>query len=135
LDPADAGADADYDGLTNQQEFRAGTDPWNAEDGYADTDTDGFTNLEEWAAGTDPLNPLSLPELDILSQSNGFLLRFVARRGRSYSVVYADAPNATRWYKLRDQPPVSDPQLIEWVMPRPANPAARYYRLVTPAQP
>ena len=135
MNPADASDDADYDGLTNLQEFRAGTDPWASEDGYADSDGDGFTNLQEWVAGTNPLDPLSFPELEIVPQSDGYLLRFVARRGRSYTIQYADSVNSTRWLKLRDQPPVADPQSIEWTMPRPTYPGSRFYRLVTPAQP
>ena len=73
-DPSVASADTDDDGLTNLQEFQAGTDPRNADtdgDGVldgaevkrgtnplsADTDGDGLTDAEEIRLGTDPLNP------------------------------------------------------------------------------
>ena len=78
LDPSDAALDPDHDGLTNLQEFRAGTDPHNADtdgdgmpdgweinhglnpldpsDAALDNDGDGLTNLREYQLGTDPNN-------------------------------------------------------------------------------
>lgn len=47
-DPADAAEDPDGDGLTNVEEFDAGTDPF-----AADIDEDGLNDQEEVAAGTD----------------------------------------------------------------------------------
>ena len=52
LDPTDAAGDLDADGLTNLEEFEAGTDMQNS-----DTDGDGISDADEIAAGTDPLNP------------------------------------------------------------------------------
>ncbi len=49
------GQDSDGDGLTNDQEVDAGTDPLTA-DAYADPDNDGLTNMEEISLGTDPNN-------------------------------------------------------------------------------
>jgi outer membrane protein assembly factor BamB len=52
LDPADANGDFDLDGLTNLQEYLAGTIPDNP-----DTDADGVLDGDEVNAGLNPLNP------------------------------------------------------------------------------
>ncbi len=55
-DSSDAGGDEDSDGLTNLEEYEAGTDPTNA-----DSDGDGFTDSEETLAGFDPTDSSSYP--------------------------------------------------------------------------
>jgi hypothetical protein len=54
--------DVDGDGLSNDQEAILGTNP-----GKVDTDGDGWTDGFEVEAGTNPLDPLSAPELFIVS--------------------------------------------------------------------
>jgi len=55
-------ADPDKDGLSNNDEFRYGTDPMNP-----DTDHDGKTDGEEVAAGTDPLKSSAKGEADAIT--------------------------------------------------------------------
>jgi hypothetical protein len=52
LNPQDASQDADMDGLTNQQEYILGTDPWDS-----DSDNDGMSDGWEAQFGFDPTNP------------------------------------------------------------------------------
>jgi hypothetical protein len=55
-DDSDAQANPDDDGLTNQEEYVAATDPVNP-----DTDGDGFSDGMEVSSETDPLNPNDFP--------------------------------------------------------------------------
>ena len=48
-------ADTDGDGLPDRWEIRCGTDPNDPDDAHADPDGDGMDNLEEFRLGTDPL--------------------------------------------------------------------------------
>jgi hypothetical protein len=50
------GLDDDYDGLSNVDEAKLGTNP-----GRADTDGDGVRDGAEFASETDPLDPSSMP--------------------------------------------------------------------------
>jgi YD repeat-containing protein len=50
--------DSDGDGLTDEEERRLGTDPFNP-----DTDGDGYPDGLEVALGSDPLDPSSIPDI------------------------------------------------------------------------
>lgn len=49
--------DSDLDGLPDQWELTYGMNPNDPADALLDSDNDGLTNLEEYRAGTHPLNP------------------------------------------------------------------------------
>ena len=68
--PNAGNCDQDNDGLTNDEELAAGTDPTNP-----DTDGDGYNDGDEINAGTDPLDPCDpddiLPECNIDTDGDG----------------------------------------------------------------
>jgi hypothetical protein len=51
-----AGADSDGDGIPDDEEIRLGMNPNNAADALLDLDRDGLTAVDEYRAGTDPRN-------------------------------------------------------------------------------
>ena len=57
-EPLAAAIDSDGDGLSDEQERRTGTDPFNP-----DTDRDGYPDGLEVALGSDPLDPRSVPDI------------------------------------------------------------------------
>jgi hypothetical protein len=98
-----------------------------------DADGDGMTNLEEYLAGTSPINPADNLRLLAITVSSPVTLQFNAVAGKSYSVLYSDALGSA-WQKLADVPAASPTRLVAVTDPTP-NPTGRFYRLVTPAQP
>jgi subtilisin family serine protease len=75
--------DSDGNGLPDWWELEyfghlTGTDP------NADADHDGMSNLEEWLAGTNPTNAASSLRLNLLPVSNGFMLDWPSVAGKTY---------------------------------------------------
>jgi beta-lactam-binding protein with PASTA domain len=87
--------DPDHDGLSNQEEDAAGTNPWKS-----DSDGDGIGDRTELNRGTDPLNRESKPELTLATSklrvtditTGGFSIVWVANQAASCSAhIYRDA--------------------------------------------
>jgi len=94
--------DADADGLPDWWEKLYFDDPRTANP-VVDTDGDGITNHDEFLAGSNPLDPSSvfrIMGLQIVTQTNGtqFAIRWVSFEGNSYSIW--TAPVAEGPYSL-----------------------------------
>ncbi|MFU8779593.1 MAG: hypothetical protein ACNA71_01040, partial [Kiritimatiellia bacterium] len=136
------------DGIPDAWRISHGLDPENldGESGADDDpDGDGMTNYQEWLAGTDPLDTESY--LGITSyghfdrdvamaadsesggtvQSTGFTISWQAVPGLRYAVASADTLMGD--WALVSEVLTADRSLLTWVDPR-EHVAQRYYRIV-----
>src|SRR5262249_42803015 len=103
-----------------------------------DADGDGMSNLQEYLAGTNPLDPQSSLRLrtQLINQVAGSpQLAFTAVAGVGYTLLFSDNLASGTWTKLRDFPEDPTTRTIIVNDPGAASVAARFYRLVTPIQP
>jgi predicted amidohydrolase len=131
-------ADGDADGLADVWETECGLNPASANHGTADDDDDGLTNGQEYTAGTDPTNALSYLKVDSITPAEGgsaAMLGFWAVSNKTYTVQYRDSLEIGDWSRLVDVVAVSSNRLVEISDPGPVTAARRSYRLVTPRTP
>ena len=99
-----------------------------------DTDGDGMTNLDEYRAGTIPTNALSLLKV-IFTETNAGVLSFVAQTGLTYSVQWRTNLLAPTWTNLTSIN--LSPLVRTVTVDSASAPAGgeRYFRVVTPLVP
>lgn len=125
--------DTDGDGMPDAWESANGT-LVNVADAHADPDEDGMTNWQEFLAGTHPNNAADvLQVLSVSALPAALTLGFHAVSNRTYTVLYKDTVSAGDWSKLTDVPAATANRMV-LVTDQPVG-AARFYRLVTPAAP
>jgi ABC-type molybdate transport system substrate-binding protein len=126
--------DADGDGIPDPWELLYGLVPSDPADAPLDFDLDGMSNLDEYRAGTDPNNAKSLLKL-VVTPTNSAVLQFVAQTNKSYTVQYRSDLTSTAWINLTSINAQAFVSTVQVNVPKPPPEPSRFYRIVTPLVP
>jgi len=126
-------ADSDVDGIPDNWENAYGLDRNSQTDASADTDGDGISNYQEYLAGTDPTNALSRLTATIVFSGGSSDVSFQALSNKTYSLQFRDDFNGGSWSRLTEV--FARPSNRVEVISTPSVSSNRFYRIVTPAQP
>jgi hypothetical protein len=122
--------DTDGDKAPDLWETQFGFNPNLASDGGLDSDGDGMTNADEYRAGTDPTDAESYLAVDTLSVGSPATLSFYAISSRSYVIEFNDELDSGTWARLTVVP-APGTNGIQTIIDPTASPS-RFYRLRTP---
>jgi len=123
--------DTDGDGLPDDWEIAHGTDPL-VPDADADPDHDGMSNWQEYLAGTDPQDPLSVLKLNATTVNTGAVtLQFQAVSNHTYGVLYQNSLAAAPWLVLTNVASRGT-NWTEIIADPVVGATNRFYRLVSP---
>ena len=125
--------DTNGNGLPDSWEAAHGFGVGNPAERDADVDDDGLTNWEEYIAGTNPTNAASTLRVEVPSAAGSATVRFHAMSNHTYSVYYTDVLDAGLWAKLADIIARSSNHVES--VPDPGWTTNRFYRVVVPMQP
>jgi hypothetical protein len=126
--------DTDNDGIPDDWEIAHGLNATNAADAALDADLDGMSNLQEFLAGTDPQDPASRLALAIAPPSGGAVeLRLNAISNKSYTVQYRLNVATGAWLRLQDIPVA--PTNRDVILTNNVGDPERFFRIVTPVAP
>lgn len=120
--------DADQDGLPDAWELAHGLNPAVSGDAALDPDEDGLSNLQEYLAGTDPQDAASALRLSATIADGVAVLRFPAVAGKAYTVSSCDDLGGGEWVLLQEIPAGAASGGVEIPDTRPLD-GQRFYRV------
>jgi hypothetical protein len=121
--------DSDGDGMPDAWEIAHGLKPF-VNDANFDPDHDGMTNLQEFLAGTDPHDPMSVLRVDILA--GALRVRFIAQSNKIYTVWSRNFADTGAWQAVTNVAASPVVRTIEVSDPAGGALQQRYFRLSTP---
>lgn len=126
--------DTDGDTLPDTWEQTYGLDFNDPADSVADSDLDGLTNLEEFQAGTDPASAASRLVLEVssLAPNDLLVLSFEAVSNRSYAIEQRTSLNIGSWSNYWNLAPASTNRFIQSTNTTDAVDSGFYRLLVIP---
>jgi hypothetical protein len=125
--------DSDGDHMPDVFEDANGFNSNNPADGAADADGDGVSNANEYGAGTDLRDDESFLKVDEITSSSATEITFLALSNKTYSVQFRDNLAAATWQRFTNVT-ARTTNFMHTITDSNAVPN-RFYRLVTPYQP
>ena len=124
--------DTDGDGMPDDYEIANGFDFENPADAGEDADGDGISNLGEFLAGTLPLDPSSVLALQLSISGDDIAMNFDAVEGRSYQIQTSTSLESGSWTGIETIPSATSGEQ-SFTDPGGALVGTRFYRVITPA--
>lgn len=122
--------DTDLDGMPDPWELTYGLDFADPLDAEQDSDLDGLTNRDEYEAGTAPDDPASVLRVSFVgSDPAGVSLGFRPADGRSYVLQIGEDPAGGIWHDLTNLPPRSASEVWKVLDPSLPGRDRRMYRI------
>jgi hypothetical protein len=125
--------DFDGDGVGDAWEASFGFNTNSGDDGALDFDQDGMSNRDEFVAGTNPTNATSVLKLTAAIDTGALL--FTAETNKTYSVQTRTNLNSAAWSNDTNIFATTQQRTIQVPVPPALPNPERYYRVVTPVVP